>query len=81
MNLMNSKTTHDLTRAQGSYFQAPQFAGMLRCSLYGDISQITFSTSDLSEILVRNQNGSRILEFPKEYPYCRSIVKPNKYSS
>lgn len=80
MNLMNSKASHYLTKAKGSYFLAAQFAGMLRCSLYGDVSQITFSTLDLSEILVRNQNGSRILEFPSKCHYCRSIVKFNKYS-
>lgn len=37
MNLMNGLASQDLTKAQGSNFQAAQFSGMLRCSLYGDI--------------------------------------------
>lgn len=67
MNLMNRKASHDLTRSQGSYFQAAQFSGLLRCYLFGDISQITYFPLDLSsEILVRNQNGSSILEITKK---------------
>lgn len=75
MNLMNSKASNYLSKAKGSYFLAAQFAGMLRCSLYGDVSQITVFKLDLSEISVRNQNGSRILEFPNKCHFCRSIVK------
>nr|XP_034337716.1 uncharacterized protein LOC105318405 [Crassostrea gigas] len=69
MNLMNSKASNYLSKAKGSYFLAAQFAGMLRCSLYGDVSQITVFKLDLSEISVRNQNGSRILEFPNKCHY------------
>lgn len=66
---MNSQVQ---TRAQGSYFQVIHFSGILRCSLYGHISQITLQKTDLADILVRNENGSRILEY-KNGHCCRSI--------
>lgn len=72
---MNRKASHYLTKAKGSYFLAAQFAGMLRCSFYGDVSQITVFKLDLSEISVRNKNGSRIWEYPNKCRYCRYIVK------
>lgn len=74
MNVMNSIASQDITKTQGRYFQAAQFSGMLRCSLYGDISHITLFTMDSSEIIVRNQNGSQILELPRKRYYRRSIV-------
>lgn len=57
---MNSQA---LTRPLGSYFQVVNFSGILRCSIYGDISQITLHSTKSADILVRNQNGSRIFEY------------------
>lgn len=74
MNLMNGLASQDLTKAQGSNFQAAQFSGMLRCSLYGDISQITFSKFDSLDILVRNYNGSRIWDPAKDQLLCMTIL-------
>lgn len=69
MNLINRIASNDLKRVQGSYFHAAQFSGMLRCSLYGSISHITFFKLESTDILARNQNGSRILESRNENSY------------
>lgn len=68
-NMMNSQS---LTRPLGSFFQVVHFSGILRCSMFGDISQITLYRADSADILVRNQNGSRIFEYKNGC--CRSII-------
>lgn len=65
---MNSQA---LTRPLGTIFQVVNFSGILRCSIYGDISQIILHKTDLEDILVRNENGSRILELNTDC--CGSI--------
>lgn len=68
-NLMNSQA---LTRPAGSYFQAVQFSGVLRCSLYGNVSQITLYKTESADILVRSHNGSRILDYKNTF-CCMSL--------
>lgn len=60
-NSMIMTNSSALTATRGSYFLAPQFTGFLRCSVYGNISNITISKS--TYFLVRNQNGTKILEY------------------
>lgn len=68
-NLVNSQT---LTRPSGSYYQAVQFSGFLQCSFYGDISQITLYKTESADILVRSQNGSRMLDYKNMF-CCMSL--------
>lgn len=60
---MVKRNNSELTVTRGSYFRALQFTGFLRCSVYGNISNITISKS--TEFLVRNKNGTKILEYQK----------------
>lgn len=68
-NLVNSQA---LTRPSGSYFQAVQFSGFLQCSFYGEISQITLYKTESADILVRSQNGSRMLDYKNMF-CCMSL--------
>ncbi|XP_065934476.1 uncharacterized protein [Magallana gigas] len=75
-NMMNSQA---LTRPLGTIFQVVHFSGILRCSIYGDISQIILHKTDSADILVRNQNGSRILECNTNGYYSSYGVYRSRY--
>nr|XP_022335910.1 uncharacterized protein LOC111132400 [Crassostrea virginica] len=60
-----------LTEARGQVYKAVWFRGILHCSIYGHITNITVYKIPLTEITVRDENGSRIIDYDDKF-YSRT---------
>ena len=56
-----------LTEARGQVYKAVWFRGVLHCSIYGHITNITVYKIPLTEITVRDENGSRIIDYDDKF--------------
>lgn len=60
-NYLMDKTI--LTKARGQAYKAAQLNGYLHCSIYGNISNITVYKEPLTDITVRDENGSKLIDY------------------
>nr|XP_022343095.1 uncharacterized protein LOC111136500 [Crassostrea virginica] len=69
-NYLMDKTI--LTKVQGNVYKAAWVRGILHCSIYGHITNITVYKMPSTEITIRDNSGSKIIDFDDEF-YSRGI--------
>lgn len=60
-NYLMDKTI--LTKARGQAYKVAQLNRYLHCSIHGNISNITIYKEPSTDITVRDENGSRIIDY------------------
>ncbi|XP_078336302.1 uncharacterized protein LOC111136501 [Crassostrea virginica] len=56
-----------LTKVQGNVYKAAWVRGILHCSIYGHITNITVYKMPSTEITIRDNSGSKIIDFDDEF--------------